>query len=147
MLKLFITLFLAVILFACSSAKKEAEIQPKDAGPVYESTPSGIKYRDIKVGQGDTPAYGQKVTINFIGKLEDGTVFESTYSTKQPISFSVGDGEAIRGLDEGVMGMKEGGKRELVLSPDLAFGERGAGNKIPPDATVTLEVELIKIEK
>jgi FKBP-type peptidyl-prolyl cis-trans isomerase len=88
---------------------------------------------------------GENVLVNYRGTLENGQEFDSSYSRNQPFSFPLGAGRVIRGWDEGVAGMKVGGKRKLVIPPDLAYGERGAGGVIPPNATLIFEVELLRV--
>lgn len=115
------------------------------------TTPSGLKYVDNVVGTGDSPVKGKKVTVNYTGKLTDGTPFDSNVDPKfghvQPFQFQIGVGQVIKGWDEGVMSMKVGGKRTLTIPPDLAYGDRGAGGVIPPKATLIFDVELVKVDK
>ncbi len=107
-------------------------------------TASGLKYTDLVVGQGAEATAGQRVSVNYRGKLENGEEFDSSYGRK-PFSFALGAGQVIKGWDEGVAGMKEGGKRELIIPPDLGYGDRGAGGVIPPNATLIFEVELLGV--
>jgi peptidylprolyl isomerase len=88
---------------------------------------------------------GQKVSVNYRGSLEDGTVFDSSYG-KSPFSFVLGAGSVIKGWDEGVVGMHVGGKRTLVIPPNLAYGASGAGGVIPPNATLKFDIELLGME-
>ncbi|MCP9884270.1 FKBP-type peptidyl-prolyl cis-trans isomerase [Synechococcus sp. ATX 2A4] len=108
-------------------------------------TPSGLRIVDVSIGEGAEAISGQNVLVNYRGTLENGQEFDSSYSRNQPFSFPLGAGRVIRGWDEGVAGMKVGGKRKLVIPPDLAYGERGAGGVIPPNATLTFEVELLRV--
>ena len=108
-------------------------------------TPSGLKITDLVVGTGSEAKAGDTVSVNYRGTLTNGKEFDSSYSRNQPFSFPLGAGRVIRGWDEGVAGMKVGGKRKLVIPPDLAYGERGAGGAIPPNATLIFEVELVKV--
>lgn len=101
---------------------------------------------DIKVGTGDEAVAGKKVTVNYKGTLTNGTQFDSSYDRGTPFTFNLGAGEVIQGWDNGVKGMKVGGKRKLTIPPQLGYGERGAGNLIPPNATLIFEVELLKVE-
>jgi len=97
------------------------------------------------VGSGDEAQVGQNVRVHYTGWLTDGTKFDSSVDRGQPFDFPLGGGAVIRGWDDGVAGMRVGGKRKLVIPPDLAYGERGAGGVIPPNATLTFEVELVRI--
>jgi peptidylprolyl isomerase len=104
------------------------------------TTPSGLKYVDVKVGEGATPKAGQNIKVKYAGTLENGQKFDSG-----TFDFNVGQGEVIKGWDEGLLTMKVGGMRKLIIPPDLGYGARGAGNVIPPNATLLFDVELLKI--
>jgi peptidylprolyl isomerase len=108
------------------------------------TTPSGLRITDLVVGNGAEAIAGQSVTVNYRGSLTNGKEFDSSYG-RGPFSFRLGGGQVIQGWDEGVAGMKVGGKRKLVIPPDLGYGSRGAGGVIPPDATLIFEVELLKV--
>ena len=110
-------------------------------------TPSGLEYIDLTIGEGDSPIKGKQVHVHYTGWLTDETKFDSSKDRNQPFSFKVGIGQVIRGWDEGVMTMKVGGKRKLIIPPDLAYGDRGAAGVIPPKATLVFEVELLGVEK
>ena len=110
---------------------------------------SGVKYHDDKVGTGPEPQPGQTVTVNYTGWLDDngkrGKKFDSSLDRNQPFSFTLGAGQVISGWDQGVATMHVGGKRTLVLPPELAYGDRGAGGAIPPNATLIFDIELLSV--
>lgn len=109
------------------------------------TTSSGLKYTELKEGTGATPKSGQTVVVHYTGTLEDGTKFDSSRDRKQPFSFKLGQGQVIKGWDEGLSTMKVGGRRQLIIPPELGYGARGAGGVIPPNATLIFDVELLKI--
>ena len=111
------------------------------------TTASGLKYVDLVVGKGASPVQGKQVKVHYIGTLENGTKFDSSVDRRQPFSFVIGVGQVIKGWDEGVMGMKVGGKRKLVIPANLGYGARGAGGVIPPNATLLFDVELLDVQK
>jgi FKBP-type peptidyl-prolyl cis-trans isomerase len=111
----------------------------------FTATPSGLKYLDIQPGAGATAQPGQKATVHYTGWLQNGTKFDSSVDRNEPFEFTLGAGMVIKGWDEGVAGMKIGGKRKLVIPPALGYGARGAGGVIPPNAELTFEVELISL--
>jgi hypothetical protein len=112
--------------------------------PRERVTESGLRITDLSLGDGPEAKAGQTVVVNYRGTLVSGKEFDSSYG-RGPFSFPLGAGRVIRGWDEGVAGMQVGGKRKLVIPPDLAYGERGAGGVIPPNATLIFEVELLEI--
>jgi peptidylprolyl isomerase len=113
----------------------------------YTTTPSGLKYYDFVVGEGAAASAGKQVTVHYTGWLQSGTKFDSSLDRGQPFPFALGAGQVIKGWDEGVAGMKVGGRRQLVIPANLAYGERGAGNGvIPPGATLIFEVELLGVQ-
>jgi len=109
------------------------------------TTASGLKYIDIVIGEGSSPKKGDDVTVHYTGILTDGRKFDSSVDRNSPFTFTLGIGEVIKGWDEGVLSMKTGGKRKLIIPPELGYGSRGAGGVIPPNATLIFEVELISI--
>lgn len=113
---------------------------------MIQTTESGLQYVDIKHGTGEMPKTGQKVTVHYTGTLQDGTKFDSSKDRDDPFVFTIGKGQVIKGWDEGLKTMKVGGVRQLIIPSELAYGSSGAGNVIPPDATLLFDVELLKIE-
>lgn len=115
------------------------------AAPEYITTPSGLKYRDIKVGTGPMAEKDQIVFVHYTGKLENGRKFDSSRDRGTPFAFRLGVGEVIKGWDEGIASMRVGGQRELIIPPELGYGSQGAGGIIPPNATLIFDVELLKV--
>jgi FKBP-type peptidyl-prolyl cis-trans isomerase len=110
------------------------------------TTPSGLKYTDEVVGNGAAAQSGKTVFVHYTGWLTDGKKFDSSKDRGQPFSFPLGAGRVIKGWDEGVAGMKVGGKRRLVIPSSLGYGAAGAGGVIPPNATLVFEVELLDVK-
>jgi FKBP-type peptidyl-prolyl cis-trans isomerase FkpA len=108
-------------------------------------TPSGLRYQDVAPGDGKTAGAGRMVRVHYTGWLPNGEKFDSSRDRDEPFEFSLGAGQVIAGWDEGVAGMKVGGKRKLVIPPDLAYGTAGAPPDIPPGATLVFEVELLEV--
>lgn len=104
-----------------------------------------LQKTDEVVGTGAEAVAGKKVTVNYLGTLTNGTKFDSSYDRNQPFSFELGGGQVISGWDQGVAGMKVGGKRKLVIPPSLAYGDQPAGS-IPPNSTLVFEIELLNVE-
>jgi len=134
-----------------TAAKKATTSAPAATGPTKvtgpgTSAPSGLKYWDIKVGTGATAESGKKVKVDYTGWLTNGKKFDTSVGTGKPFEFTLGQGDVIKGWDEGVAGMKVGGKRQLRIPPDLAYGDRGAGGVIPPNATLIFDVKLLGVE-
>jgi peptidylprolyl isomerase len=127
---------------APAPSSKEAEVND----PELTTTPSGLKYKDLTVGTGATAAKGKTARVHYTGWLVDGTKFDSSLDRNEPFEFPVGGGRVIKGWDEGVAGMKVGGKRRLVIPADLGYGASGAGGVIPPNATLVFEVELLDVK-
>lgn len=109
-------------------------------------TASGLEYIEVEQGTGAQAESGKTVSVHYTGKFQDGKVFDSSVSRGEPIKFPLGAGRVIKGWDEGIALMKEGGKAQLVIPPHLGYGESGAGGVIPPNATLVFDVELISVE-
>jgi peptidylprolyl isomerase len=110
------------------------------------TTPSGLEYIDETVGTGAQPVAGAFVTVHYVGTLQSGgATFDSSREREEPFTFQIGRGEVIAGWDEGVMSMQVGGRRRLIIPPELAYGSRGAGGVIPPNATIEFDVELLEV--
>ena len=140
-----ISIISLALLVSCGGSKESAK---KDTEQMQmETTPSGLKYAVLMEGNGKKPTFGNKITIAYTGKLEDGKVFESTYKNNRPMTVVLGEGDLIEGLQEALLTMKEGGKRYLEIPPDLAYGSRGVRDVIPPNSTLIFELELLKVEK
>ena len=134
-----------IVLAAVAAACSQSSAPGGGGGGNEVTTPSGLKYTDVKVGTGAQPQAGQTAVVHYTGWLLDGTKFDSSKDRGQPFSFPLGQGRVIKGWDEGVATMKVGGVRRLTIPPDLGYGARGAGGVIPPNATLTFEVELLDV--
>jgi FKBP-type peptidyl-prolyl cis-trans isomerase FkpA len=132
-----------------SEAGKAMEPSKESAGKESAGkeivTPSGLKYTDLKVGAGAEAKAGDAVQVHYTGWLVDGTKFDSSRDSNRPFRFKLGAGQVIKGWDEGVAGIRVGGKRKLIIPPELGYGRQGAGSVIPPGATLVFEVELLGI--
>jgi FKBP-type peptidyl-prolyl cis-trans isomerase len=104
-----------------------------------------LEITDLTIGSGAAAQAGNRVSVHYTGTLTDGTVFDTSLKRGQPFTFNLGAGDVIAGWDQGVAGMKVGGKRKLVIPPELGYGASGAGGVIPPNATLIFEVELLSI--
>lgn len=114
--------------------------------PEEITTPSGLKYTDVTVGEGASPQAGQAVTVHYTGTFTDGRKFDSSRDRGTPFTFTIGRGMVIKGWDEGVMTMKVGGRRNLVIPPDLGYGAQGYPGAIPGNATLLFDVELLGVK-
>ena len=129
---------------AAEKAAIEAELDKLAAG--FKKTASGLRYQIIQEGSGEKAQKGKTVSVHYKGQLADGTVFDSSYKRNQPIDFPLGVGQVIPGWDEGIQLLKVGDKARLVIPGDLAYGSRGAGGVIPPNATLVFDVELMNVK-
>lgn len=134
-------LLLALIAFAVYQSVSK---QKSSASSAVQSA-SGLIIEDLKIGEGPQVKSGDQVQVHYTGWLTDGTKFDSSFDRNKPFTFTIDAGQVIKGWDEGIIGMQAGGKRKLTIPAALAYGARGAGNAIPPDATLIFEVELIDI--
>ncbi|HEX5742618.1 MAG TPA: peptidylprolyl isomerase [Flavobacteriaceae bacterium] len=126
------------------AAKKAQEELLESVSAGYEQTNSGLRYKILQKGTGNKAQKGKTVSVHYKGMLLDGSTFDSSYSRKEPIEFTLGIGQVIAGWDEGIQLLKVGDKARFVIPSDLAYGSRGAGGVIPPDATLIFDVELMK---
>lgn len=154
---LFIIVSIGTYLFLKSFDQKKLSQSPVSSGDAtssaIEATPSAadsaanaLKIEDLSVGTGREAKSGDTVSVHYLGTLENGTKFDSSYDRNQPFETKIGVGQVIKGWDEGIPGMKVGGKRRLTIPSELAYGDRGAGDKIPPGSTLIFEVELLEVK-
>ena len=146
-MKRFTRIFASVVMAALFTVSAFAAQEPQKAGGKTVTTASGLKYVDSVVGKGASPTAGKTVKVHYTGTLENGKKFDSSVDRNEPFSFTIGVGQVIQGWDEGVMTMKVGGKRKLIIPSGLGYGPRGAGGVIPPNATLLFDVELLDVAK
>jgi FKBP-type peptidyl-prolyl cis-trans isomerase FkpA len=151
---LVLTLFVALgFASGCGNTNKSttpgttSAFSPTKVNGQPNTTASGLQYWDIVVGTGATAVAGNTVKVHYTGFLTNGKKFDSSHDRDEPFSFPLGAGQVIKGWDEGVAGMKVGGKRQLRIPPELGYGASGAGGAIPPNATLIFDVELLEVEK
>ena len=150
-----LALALLLVLAACGSEEPsgDADTEPAAEEPASDceegvvETESGLQYEELECGDGEEAARGDTVVVHYTGTLEDGTKFDSSLDRGQPFPFTIGAGQVIQGWEEGIAGMKVGGKRKLTIPPDLAYGPAGRPPVIPKNATLIFEVSLVDIQK
>ena len=146
------TAYIAVFALFALLAAVSGQAQNDNSSPTKvegkgKSTSSGLQYWDLKEGTGTAASAGKTVSVHYTGWLaKDGKKFDSSVDRGQPFMFQLGAGQVIKGWDEGVSGMKVGGKRQLRIPPELGYGSRGAGGLIPPNATLIFDVELLAVK-
>ncbi|HEV3204355.1 MAG TPA: FKBP-type peptidyl-prolyl cis-trans isomerase [Gemmataceae bacterium] len=141
-----VSICFSLIPAACAPPPKEESKQNTPEEKMI-TTPSGLKFVEVKEGTGEAAKLGDIVEIHYTGWLADKTQFDTSKDRGEPITFQIGSGLVIQGWDVGIAGMKAGGKRKLIIPPALAYGAEGKDEVIPPNAELTFEVELVKIEK
>jgi FKBP-type peptidyl-prolyl cis-trans isomerase len=152
-MRLFLSTLLAasaLALAACNRAPTPSPTNSTGGAPAASAAevtmPDGLQYTDDQIGSGAEATAGKTAVVHYTGWLMDGTKFDSSVDRNQPFSFPLGAGQVIKGWDEGVVGMKVGGKRTLIIPPSLGYGARGAGGVIPPNATLKFEVQLLDVK-
>jgi FKBP-type peptidyl-prolyl cis-trans isomerase len=140
-----IVTFVVTAVFAQGGSAKPNTSAPTKVTGAATKTPDGLEYWDIKVGTGPAATAGHTVKVHYTGWLTNGKKFDSSVDRGEPFMFDLGGGHVIKGWDEGVAGMKVGGKRQLRIPPDLGYGDRGAPGAIPPNATLIFDVELLGV--
>lgn len=140
-----VPLCLATLLLAGALSARAEPPPPISSVIQWHTTPSGLQYAELALGKGPTPREGQVVVVHFSGWLDDGEQFDDTRARGRAFGFPVGSGQVIKGFDEAVRDMRPGGKRRLVVPPKLAYGENGVAQLVPPNATLTFDLELIRI--
>jgi FKBP-type peptidyl-prolyl cis-trans isomerase len=159
--QLLITTAFAIIVFASACTKKTEESKPTDAGTTQNTTATTgtnqtgtaqtnaatpkVESQDVTVGKGAEAVTGKVVTVHYTGTLKDGTKFDSSVDRKEPFTFTLGAGQVIKGWEQGIPGMKVGGKRKLTIPPELAYGANAVG-AIPSNSTLIFDVELLEVK-
>jgi FKBP-type peptidyl-prolyl cis-trans isomerase len=150
--KIFLGIIIVLFIFGNILYFSEGEFKIVDANPkptpltINPQKDTNVKIDDLKIGTGREVKSGDTVVMQYKGMLTNGKEFDSSYSRKEPFTTKIGVGEVIKGWDQGIPGMKIGGKRKLTIPPDLAYGEQGAPPSIPPNSTLIFEVELLEIK-
>jgi FKBP-type peptidyl-prolyl cis-trans isomerase len=124
----------------------DADSSPADASDDLDSGAPALQKKELRRGTGPAAKAGDTVRVHYTGRLLNGTKFDSSVDRNEPFEFTLGQGQVIKGWDEGVVGMKKGGKRKLKIPAELAYGKLGSPPKIPPDATLDFEIELLEIK-
>ncbi|MGA2021330.1 MAG: FKBP-type peptidyl-prolyl cis-trans isomerase [Candidatus Sulfotelmatobacter sp.] len=146
-ISIILALTAAFVLAQTTTPKKPNTSAPTKVTGDGVKTPSGLTYWDIRVGTGEVAKEGSRVRVHYTGWLTNGKKFDSSVDAGQPFDFRIGNGEVIKGWEEGVAGMKVGGKRQLRIPPDLAYGAEGTpGGPIPPNATLIFDVQLLGLQ-
>jgi len=155
-----LTVFVAIMVWFIVQKTKEVDKATQIPSPLVSTTPvstpeagepvrydNGLVVQDAVIGSGQAAENGDTLSAHYVGMLENGSVFDNSYNRGQPIQFVLGSGQLIQGWELGLIGMKEGGKRKLIIPPALGYGSQGAGGVIPPNATLLFEIELVSVTK
>ena len=134
---------LAAALALCAACAGPRQVEVPE--PERHATADGVEYQDLRPGEGPAAAQGARVRVHYVGRLEDGRLFDSTRDRGRPLELVLGAGRAVRGFEEGLVGMRAGGLRRIVVPPALAYGDEGLPGLIPPGATLVIEAELLDV--